>query len=120
MIWLQLFPVVISLVVLAAHFLRGGNIVMVIAVFGLLALLVVRRRWVAQLVQMGLILGAVEWVITIIRLVAWRSETGQPVLRLVFILGGVALLTALSALVFRTARLRKWYDPVQTQSSIGA
>ena len=117
MIGLQLLPVVISLIVLAAHFLRDGNIVMVIVVFVLLGLLAVRRRWAAKLVQLALILGAVEWARTLIQLVAWRSETGQPMLRLVFILGSVALLTALSALVFRADRLKKWYDQVQTQTS---
>ncbi len=120
MIGIQLVPVVISLIVLAAHFMRAGNIVMVLVALVLLVLLGVRRRWVAQLVQVALILGTVEWVITLIRLVAWRSDAGQPVLRLVFILGGVALLTALSGLVFRTARLRKWYDSGQTRMSGGA
>lgn len=109
MIGLQLLPVVLSLLVLGAHFLRAGNIAMVAAVLVVLGLLGVRRRWAARVVQAALLLGAVEWVRTLVDLVALRTQAGQPVLRLVLILGGVALVTGLSALVFRAAGLRSRY-----------
>lgn len=51
MILLQLLPVVVSLLVLGAHFLRGGHVVFVALVIGTLALLGVRRRWAARVVQ---------------------------------------------------------------------
>jgi Na+/H+-translocating membrane pyrophosphatase len=117
LIALQLLPVVLSLIVLAAHFLRGGNMVMVMAALVLLGLLALPRRWVAQLVQVALILGAVEWVRTLIGLVMLRSGNEQPVLRMAFILGVVAILTASSALVFRIDRMRKRYGQVQVQTS---
>ncbi len=120
MIGLHLVPVVLSLIVLGAHFMRGGDVIMVSVVLVFLGLLCVRRRWVAQLVQVALVLGAAEWVRTFIRLVAWRSEAGQPVLRLAIILGCVALLTLLSALAFRASRLRRWYRVGQTQVDSGA
>jgi hypothetical protein len=119
LIGLQLAPVVLSLILLGAHFMRAGNLLMVVLVLVLLPLLGVRRRWVARLVQAALVLGAAEWIRTLIRLVAWRSEAGQPVSRLVAILGSVALLTALSALVFRSGRLRRWYDSGPTQVTPG-
>lgn len=120
MIGIQLAPVVLSLILLGAHFLRAGNLIMVVLVMVLLALLGVRRRWVARLAQVGLLLGAAEWVRTLVRLAAERSEAGQPMLRLVAILGCVALLTASSAFAFRFARLSKWYDPGRTQVTSGA
>jgi len=46
-----LTPVVISLVLLAAHFLRAGHIFPAVAAFCLLPLLMVRRPWVARTVQ---------------------------------------------------------------------
>jgi len=110
LIVLQLSPVILSLVILGAHFLRARNFVLVIVVLLLLALLGVRRPWVARLVQVALLLGAVEWVRTLIRLVQWRSEAGQPALRLAVILGAVSLLTAASVFAFRGARLRRWYN----------
>ncbi|MBI3450129.1 MAG: hypothetical protein HY049_14595 [Acidobacteria bacterium] len=111
MIALQLLPVVLSLVVLGAHFLRAGDKVMVGALLAVLALLPVRRRWAARTVQVVLVLGAAEWVRTLARLVAERESAAKPVVRLSLILGGVALTTALSALVYRSARLRSWYAP---------
>ena len=62
---LQLLPVVLSLLVLAAHFLRAGNGIMVVLVLGLLGLLAVPRAWAARTVQIALQLGAVEWLWTL-------------------------------------------------------
>lgn len=120
MIGLQLLPVVLSFVVLGAHFLRAGDMAMVALVLLVLGLLGVRRRWAVRLVQVALLLGAAEWVRTLVGLVALRTQTGQPVLRLVLILGSVAVVTGLSALVFRAARLRTRYELGPTQGSGGA
>ena len=45
---LQITPVVLSLLVLGAHFLRAGDIAMLAAVGLLVALLPLRRRWIAR------------------------------------------------------------------------
>ena len=115
MIGLQLLPVVLSLIVLGAHFLRTGNLVMVAAALVIIGLVFVRRRWAAYTVQAALLLGAAEWVWILVERVTSRIDAGQPVLRLALILGGVALVTALSALVFCTARLKRWYERGSTQ-----
>ena len=117
MIGLQLAPVVLSLIVLAAHFMRGGHLVIVVLILVLLGLLAVRQRWVPRLVQVALLLGAAEWLRTMAELVTWRARAGQPASRLVLILGTVALLTGLSALVFGSARLRNWYQPGASRES---
>lgn len=107
MIALQLLPVVLSLLVLAAHFLRAGNLILVILCLALLGLLAVPRAWAARTVQAALLLGAVEWIWTLSRLASARAEAGEPALRMSLILGTVALVTGLSALLFHTARLRR-------------
>jgi len=104
---LQLLPVVLSLLVLAAHFLRAGNLLLVVMSLGLIGLLFVPRAWAARTVQIALQLGAIEWLWTLSRLASARAQAGEPALRMSLILGGVALVTGLSALLFRTARLRK-------------
>jgi hypothetical protein len=104
---LQLLPVVLSLLVLAAHFLRAGHLILVVLCLALLGLLAVPRAWAARTVQVALLLGAIEWVWTLSRLASARAEAGEPALRMTLILGAVALLTGLSALLFRTARLRR-------------
>jgi hypothetical protein len=109
LIVLRLVPVVLSLVALGAHFLRAGDFVLLGATLVLLGLVGVRRPWASRCLQAALILAAAEWVRTLVRLYGERKEAGQPALRMALILGGVALLTALSALVFRAGRVRLWY-----------
>lgn len=102
-------PIVLSLLVLAAHFLRGGCLPLALGLVGLLALLAVRRPWVARLLQVVLTLGALEWLRTLVTLAMQRSEQGEPFLRMVLILGVVAGVTLASVLLFETAALRRFY-----------
>ena len=109
MAFAQLVPVILSLLVLGAHFFRAGNLLLVLVALGLVACLAARRPWVPRLVQVALLLGAVEWVRTVMLFAGERMRAGEPYLRLVIILGAVALVTALSALLFETARLGRRY-----------
>lgn len=106
---LLLFAPALSLAVLAAHFYRAGTWWLAIACVVLVTLLAVPRAWAARLVRACLLAGAAEWVWTVFTLAHQRVALGQPWMRLVVILGAVALLTAASALVFRNARLRTRY-----------
>ncbi len=107
---LRLMPVFLSAVVLAAHFSRADNFPMI--VFSLIApaILLVRRPWIARAFQVVLVCGALEWVRTMIAIAAQRQATGEPWTRMAVILGVVALVTALSALVFQTKSLRARYS----------
>lgn len=101
---------VLSLLVLAAHFLRSGNLIAVVALLAMTTILVaVRRWWAARLAQVVLLLGAIEWLATLVDLAGERVLEGEPVLRLVLILGTVAVATAASTLVFLSRRLRGRY-----------
>ena len=82
---------------------------MLAVIVALLALLAVRKPWVARLVQVALLLGALEWLRTLVQLTSDRLQAGEPVLRLVVILGTVAGLTAFSTLAFETQRLKQRY-----------
>lgn len=102
-------PVILSLVVLGAHFMRYGNTLAVVGVLLLIALLFVRLPWVARALQAALVLGALEWVHTIYGLVQVRAAQGEPFTRMVVILGIVTVVTACSALLFQTPTLKKIY-----------
>ena len=104
-----LVPVILSLLVLGAHFLRCGMLCVVLLAVGLVGCLAVRRPWVPRLVQAALLLGAIEWVRTLALFAGQRMRNGEPYVRLAIILGAVALVTALSALLFETARLKRRY-----------
>lgn len=98
---LHLLPITLSLLVLGAHFLRGGYGPLMVATALMFPLLAVRRPWAARVVQAALALGALEWARTLVRLASLRMQAGEPVLRLVIILGAVCAVTGLSALAFQ-------------------
>ena len=101
--------IVLSLLVLGAHFLREGNTPFVIACLLLIGLLPVRHVLVARFVQAALVLGALEWLWTLYRLVEVRVALEQPYIRMTVILVVVATMTFCSALLFRTRSLREVY-----------
>lgn len=106
---LLLAPAALSLLVLGAHFLRGGHGALVVAALVLLGMLLVRRRWAARAIQVALALGAVEWVRTTLVLVGERTSMGLPHARMTAILLAVAAVCALSAWPFRAGPVRRWF-----------
>ena len=102
-------PVVLSILVLGAHFLRYGNSIGVFVALLLIALLFLRRPWVARLMQIVLVLGTLEWLRTMYELGHIRALHGQPYGRMLVILGIVAAVTLCSALLFESKTLRERY-----------
>ena len=101
-------PVVLSLLLLAAHASRAGFPLPVsVLILALMGLLAVPRCWAARTLQVVLVAGALEWIRTTVVLAMARQAAGMPATRMVLILVAVALLTAASALVFRSGRLRR-------------
>lgn len=110
MVFVWLIPVFISLLILAAHFLRYGDILFMSLSLLAIPLLAIRKKWVVLLFRILLFLGTVEWVRTIWTLAAIRMEYGKPYLRMAIILGGVAMFTFLSAFVFNSKSLRNRFS----------
>lgn len=106
---LQLTVVALSLVVLGAHLLRAGGGCLLPAVLALLLLLFLRRPWVARTVQGVLVLGALEWIRTLVLLYQERVAEGRDYVRMLIILGVVTVVTFSSALVFQTEKLNRLY-----------
>jgi hypothetical protein len=105
----RLLPVILSFLLLAAHFYRAGYPVLTGACIAALFLLFFRKPWVPLLFQGLLILASLEWLRSLYYFAAMRIAWDQPWTRLALILGAVALFTALSGLVFKGARLRTFY-----------
>ena len=109
MTFLKLIPVILSFLLLGAHFYRAGIFALlfiyVIAIFSLL----IKERWIIRLSQVLLVMGALEWLRTLLRLVEMRQAMGMPWTRLAVILGIVALFTGLSALIFQGRSLKAHY-----------
>ena len=107
--FLRLLPIILSMLLLGAHFFRAGLPVLTGLSVAVLFLLILRRSWVPRLFQVLLVLGAVEWLRTLYMFAAMRIAWGEPWTRLALILGTVALLTALSGLVFKNKNLNARY-----------
>jgi len=111
--FVRLLPVILSAFLVSAHFLRNQQWLAVVITLAVLALLLVRKRWVVYLAQLGLVLASLEWVGTGLQLVQTRQAMGVEWTRLAVIIGGVALFTLLSALVFLLPALRSRYGFVK-------
>jgi hypothetical protein len=109
--------IVLSLVVLGAHFMRYGNIIGMVISLLAIALLFVRALWAARAVQAVLVLGALEWARTLYTLASLRIAHEQPYARLAVILGVVILIAVLAALSFQTKTLRDRYKSSSTPTS---
>lgn len=107
--FVRCIPVILSTLVLGAHFYRSGNMI-VVALLALLPLtLLIRKPWVPGFYAGVLLLGAAEWVRTLVEIAGVRQMQGAPWTRMAVILGVVALLTAFSALVFISRPMRTRY-----------
>jgi ABC-type Na+ efflux pump permease subunit len=107
----RLLPVILSFLLLGAHFYRAGLTPMTYLCVAALGLLFLRQSWVPRLFQVLLVLGAIEWLRSLYFFVAMRIAWDQPWTRLAVILCTVALLTALSGLVFKNRKLKARYNP---------
>jgi len=99
---IRLLPVIFSMLLLGAHFYRAGHLLLASGALLSLGLLCIRKPQAIRLMQGLLVAGAVEWLVTAVRLVMGRQGQGLPWLRLALILGLVALCTLLSTLPLRT------------------
>jgi len=109
MMLLRLLPVILSFVVLAAHFSRHDVALLTWLSLAVPLVLLVRRPWVPRLLRWLLVLGALEWMRTTTVLVSQRVTAGEDWLRMAVILVAVATATLLATLVFRWSAVRERY-----------
>ncbi|MGC9197005.1 MAG: hypothetical protein ACP5IL_16360 [Syntrophobacteraceae bacterium] len=97
--FLRRFPAVLSLVLLAAHFLRRQDLFLVALNLGLIPFIFLQKAWFIRALRVYLALGALVWVYTMWMIVMERKAMGLPFLAVIIILGSVALFTLMSAFV---------------------
>jgi hypothetical protein len=96
----------LAFVLLGAHFLRDGLLVMTALCAAAALLLAWPRPWVTRLLQAALALGTLEWLWTAYVLIQQREAMGRPWGRMALILGVVALATAGSIAALQVLRGR--------------
>ncbi|KAA3613996.1 MAG: hypothetical protein DWQ05_17135 [Calditrichaeota bacterium] len=105
----QLLPVILSLLLIAAHFSRAGDTLLMSISFVVLFSLFVPRAWIARIAQAALALAALEWILTIYQLISARMDAGQSWQRLAIILGIVVVFTLASIFSFQARNLKERY-----------
>lgn len=103
-------PIILCYWVLAAHFFREGSFLLVFICWFAPWFLFFEERWAARALQIGLVLGTLEWITTIVDLVAARRLEAKPYERLVLILGTVAAATLASTLLFRLPVMQRRFQ----------
>jgi len=98
---LRIVLIALSFVLLWAHFSRAGAELLAWASLAFPLLLFVRQPWAAWTLRIALVLGGVEWLRTLGRLVSERRSAGEDWLRLAAILVAVAAVTFLAAKAVR-------------------
>jgi hypothetical protein len=107
--FLLLLPGGLSLLTLAAHFLRRGQVLAVALCLAVFALLFVRRAWAAHVVRAALFAAAIVWVHTLVTLMGEFQAAGRPWLRMTVILAVVVLVTTASAVLLESVPLRRHF-----------
>ncbi len=108
---LRIIPLIIASLLLAAHFLRDGNLGLVAVCLLLPLLLVVKKRWSLIILQLFTYVGAAIWVSTAIGIAQRRILQGVPWSRMAIILGVVALFTVFAGLVLNSTVVKEKYPP---------
>ena len=102
-------PLILASLLLAAHFLRGGNLVLTLMCVLIPLLLLIKKWWSWLAVQLFAYAGAAVWIYTGVAIVQQRIFWGMPWARLVMILGGVALFTIWAGFLLNTASVKAKY-----------
>ena len=113
---LLLIPPTLSLLFLAAHELRTGDLLQLSGWTGLaLLMLTVRRAWARHVSLLALCLGLAVWNQVTVELLRFRIFEQQPYTLLPTIMGSVVLLMLASVLILLGRRMRVLFEGNESQ-----
>ena len=108
--FIRLIPLIIAFLLLGAHFLRSGY--MILAGVSILApfLLLIKKRWILLLVQWLAYSGVIAWIQTTFSLVQQRIMAGVPWVRMLLILSGVTVFTLYAGYLLSSDIVKRRYQ----------
>lgn len=118
MAYFFVIPAVLSLLVLAAHFLRMRFLPGVVLSLVFIIPLLFRVNWITRLTQAYLLLAALEWLRATMSLINDRQVEGTPWHRAAVILLSVETFTVISAILLQwfIKRPSPGFEPVIQQA----
>jgi len=113
---LRIMLVIIAFLLIAAHFLRVGNLALVVLCALTPLLLLIRNQWSLIVLQLLAYIAAVIWLNTMIQLIIERVTLGQAWGGIVAILGTVTLVTVLAGALLNSPAIKARYTNTRTSS----
>jgi ABC-type transport system involved in cytochrome c biogenesis permease subunit len=104
---LQTVLYTLTMLLLGAHFLRQGSLLLVLISLAAPFLLLHKKRWVLIVLQCIAYVAALLWILFARALVHERMMEGRPYRRLVIILGAVALVSIIAGLLLNTRAMKE-------------
>jgi len=92
--FLRILPFIISMILMAAHFLREGNVILVIIFLAVPLILFIKKRWALLSALIFDLAAVLLWALTAFELVQARLAAGADWIRMFLILLAVAAFTA--------------------------
>jgi hypothetical protein len=102
-----LLPMLLSSLLLGAHFYRAENYWLVPVALAMPMILSIGRTWSVRVVQFMLVLGSLEWLRSMMEFTLQRQQMGMPYERLIVILSSVAAFTMLAAVLLETPGMKR-------------
>ncbi len=97
------------ILLLAAHFSRAGNDIVAGITLLIPLLFFIKQKWVITTMEVIAYLSAIVWLYGAYQYIQIRIATGDDWIRLLVIMGAVALYTAWTGFFLRSPRIRKVY-----------
>ena len=105
MIIFRLLPVILSFILLAAHFSRAEQTILLIISLLIPTLLLIKKRIIIRIIQAVLLIAGAEWIRTMLNYIEIRKSMGDDWTRLAIILSVVAIYTAASGLFLQNQKI---------------
>lgn len=99
----------LMILLLAAHFSRAGNPILMVLVLVFPFLFLIKKAWVIQVLQVVSYASAIIWVFSAYQYIVIRISNGQDWLRLMIILFVVALYSALTGYLLNSDKVKEIY-----------
>jgi len=101
------------IVLLAAHFSRANNNILAVLTLAIPLLLFVKKKWVIDALQIVSYLAALVWVYGGYQYIQLRIEAGDDWVRLLFIMGAIALYSVWSGYWLLSEKVKETYNTNQ-------
>jgi hypothetical protein len=110
MMKLRLAPLILSALLVAAHFLRSGDMLPVLLCLLAPGLLFVRKPWSLVVIQALCVVSALIWLFVLFGIIQERLITGQPWWPSALILGLVAAFSLYSGWLLESPDVKEHYS----------